>query len=571
MKKLYKYLSDYKKECILGPSFKLLEATFELLIPLIVASIVDIGINKGDTTYIINMSLLMIGLGTVGFICSITAQYFAAKAATGFSTKLRHSLLKHIQSLSYKEIDSISVSTLITRMTSDVNQVQTGINLALRLLLRSPFVVLGAAIMAFTIDFHLALIFAVLIPALCIVVFGIMLYTIPLYKKVQKNLDKVTKATRENLNGVRVLRAFCKEDDEVKSFQDNTKSLNIIQKFSSKISALMNPVSLIFVNAAVIVLIYSGSFSVNLGTLTQGEVLALYNYLSQILIELIKTADLIITMTKASACADRVSSVLEVKSSELKDGKSTLENTDIEFKNVSLKYYEGSDESLSGINFKVKKGQTVGVIGGTGSGKTSLVNLIPSFYKCTFGEVTIGNINVNDIDKDYLRSIISVVPQKAVLFSGTVESNLKWGNENANEEEMYKALELSQAKEIVDSKDGLKTVVDEGGRNFSGGQKQRLCIARALVKKSEILILDDSASALDYATDAKLRTSIANLENKPTTFIVSQRASSVKNADIILVLEDGRLVAKGSHEELIESCSVYSEIYYTQFPREERV
>lgn len=569
----YKYLSVYKKESILGPAFKFLEACFELMIPLLIINIVDIGINGNNQNYIIKMCIFMVTLGIIGLTCSITAQYFAAKASTGFSSALRHDLMNHIQKFSYKDIDNLGGSTLITRITSDVVLVQNGVNLALRLLLRSPFVVLGAMIMAFTIDVKLALVFVVLIPVLCLIVFGIMLFTMPIYKKAQGKLDGITKITRENLSGVRVLRAFRKENSETADFEEQISVLYGIQKFVSKISALLNPLTLICVNISIVILIYFGSFEVNVGSLTQGQVLALYNYMSQILVELIKAADLIIIMTKAGASAQRITSILEIKSTEyISDGELNQDSENlVEFNNVSLKYFENSENALNNISFTAKAGETIGVIGGTGSGKTSLVNLIPAFYTASSGEVKVTGKNVLDINGNTLRKNVAIVPQKAVLFTGDIKSNLEWGNGNASEEDMYKALEIAQAREVADGKNGLETPVAQGGRNFSGGQKQRLTIARAIISGAKILILDDSASALDYATDLKLRKSINAMENPPLTFIVSQRASSVLNADKILVLEDGNLVGMGKHTELLENCEVYKEIYYSQFPKKEAV
>lgn len=573
MQFFFKYLSVYKKESILGPAFKFLEACFELMIPLLIINIVDIGINGNDRNYIIKMCLIMVTLGVIGLTCSITAQYFAAKASTGFSSSLRHDLINHIQKFSYKDIDNLGTSTLITRITSDVVLVQNGVNLALRLLLRSPFVVLGAMIMAFTIDIKLALVFVILIPILCLIVFGIMLFTMPIYKNAQGKLDGVTKITRENLSGVRVLRAFRKEKSEMNNFGEQIDSLYLIQKFVSKISTLLNPLTLICVNISIVALIYFGSIQVNIGSLTQGEVLALYNYMSQILVELIKAADLIIMMTKAGASAQRINNILDTKSTEYtSDGELNKDNENlVEFKNVSLKYFEHSETVLNNISFTAKAGETVGVIGGTGSGKTSLINLIPAFYKASSGEVKITGKNALDINGNVLRKNVAVVPQKAVLFTGDIKSNLSWGNNNANYDDMYKALEIAQAKEVVDDKNGLETIVSQGGRNFSGGQKQRLTIARAIISGAKILILDDSASALDYATDFKLRKSISDMKNPPLTFIVSQRASSVLNADKILVLEHGNLVGMGKHTDLIDTCDVYKEIYYSQFPKEEAI
>lgn len=573
MKKLLVYLKGYGRECVLAPLFKMLEASFELFIPLVVASIIDGGILGGDSAHIVRMVLIMAALGLVGLISAVTAQYFAAKAAIGFSARLRHVLMAHIQSLSYTEIDTLGTSTLITRMTSDVNQVQTGVNMCLRLLMRSPFVVFGAMIMAFTIDFDCALIFAVVIAVLCIIVFSIMLATIPMYRRVQGQLDSVTAATRENLNGVRVLRAFCKEGAETKKFTKRTAMLTRMQLAVGRVSAAMNPLTYVAINAAVIVLIHTGALRVNMGSLTQGEVVALYNYMSQILVELVKMANLIILLTKAWACGDRISSVLDIRSSQ-KDGTLAPDEDElfgsVQFENVSLRYKGAGAESLDNISFSVLPGQTIGVIGGTGCGKSSLIGLIPRFYDATEGRVLLGGMDVRQIRKEALRERIAIVPQKAVLFKGTIRSNLLWGNANAADEDLYEALRIAQALDVVSSKPGLlDEPVEQGGRNFSGGQRQRLTIARALVKKPAILILDDSASALDYATDASLRRAIRGMEHRPTTFIVSQRASSVRFADKIIVLEDGRAVGIGTHEELLSACPVYQEIYASQYEAEE--
>ena len=570
MRKLLKYMKGYGKECIIAPLFKLLEASFELLIPLVVAAIVDTGIGNGDRVYVVKMVLVMVLLGLIGLGCAITAQYFAAKAAVGFSTRLRHVVLKHILGLSYTQVDTVGISTLVTRLTSDVNQVQNGVNLTLRLLLRSPFVVFGAMVMAFTIDFEAALVFVGVIPVLCIVVFGIMLITMPMYKRVQAGLDKVTAATRQNLTGVRVLRAFTMEDAEMKSFEENTADLQRKQQKAGRISNLMNPMTFVIVNLAVVILIETGAWKVYDGILTQGLVVALYNYMSQILVELVKMANLIITMTKAAASAGRVQSVLEIRQ-EQRNGEanaSALQGS-IEFKNVTAKYAGAGEASLENISFCAAPGETVGIIGGTGSGKTTLVNLIPRLYDADQGEVLLDGIPVQEYDMISLRRRIGIVPQKSVLFKGTIRKNLLWGNENATEEELWSALETAQAYEVVKSKDGeLDAEVAQGGTNFSGGQRQRLAIARALVRKPAILILDDSASALDYATDAKLRMAIRNLDDAPTTFIVSQRAASVRYADKILVLDDGKLVGMGTHEQLLDTCAVYQEIYHSQFPKE---
>ena len=570
LKKILKYIRGYGKECVLGPLFKLLEASFELLIPLVVARIVDVGIAGRDQGYVIKMVLVMALLGVIGLVCAVTAQYFAAKAAVGFAARLRHAVMEHLLGLSYTEIDRVGTSTMITRMTSDVNQVQNGVNLTLRLLLRSPFVVFGAMIMAFTIDARAASVFAGVIPVLCFIVFGIMLITMPMYRRVQGKLDGVTSATRQNLAGVRVLRAFCKEEAEVASFEKQTEELTRHQLTAGRISALMNPVTYVVINTAIVLLIHVGALQVDAGILTQGQVVALYNYMTQILVELIKMANLIITMTKAVACGNRIGAVLELKSSQ-EDGANEGRNLAgrVEFKDVTARYAGAGDASLENISFTAEPGQTIGIIGGTGSGKTTLVNLISRFYDAAEGSVLIDGVDVNTLRREDLRSRIGVVPQKAVLFKGTIRENLKWGKADATDEELMAALELAQAREVVEGKEGgLDAVVEQGGTNFSGGQRQRLTIARALVRKPGILILDDSASALDYATDAKLRMAIRNMEAAPTTFIVSQRAASVRYADKILVLDDGRLVGQGKHDELLKNCPVYQEVYYSQFPRE---
>lgn len=569
MKSLLRYMKGYGKQCVLGPLFKLLEASFELMIPLVVAAIVDTGIARGDTGYIIKMCLIMVALGVVGLVSAITAQYFAAKAAVGFAARLRYAVMEHILGLDYTAIDRLGSSTMITRMTVDINQVQNGVNLTLRLLLRSPFVVFGAMIMAFTIDAKAALTFVALIPVLCLVVFGIMLITMPLYKKVQSRLDGVTSATRQNLAGVRVLRAFCKEEEEVADFEEKTDALKRWQVIAGRISGLMNPLTFVIVNLAIIVLMHTGALKVQGGVLTQGLVIALYNYMSQILVELVKMANLIISMTKAAACASRVANLLEEKPSIQPGKEAKTLRGEVSFENVSMAYAGAAAESLEGISFAAKPGQTVGIIGGTGSGKSTLVNLIPRFYDATSGAVRIDGVDVKEYDMQALREQIAIVPQKAVLFQGSIRENLRWGKQGATDQELWQALELAQAKDVVLSKQaGLDEPVLQGGSNFSGGQRQRLTIARALVSKSPILILDDSASALDYATDAKLRMAIRSMENPPTTFIVSQRAASVRYADMILVLEDGELVGKGTHDELLEKCDVYQEIYYSQFPKE---
>ena len=579
MKRLMMYLKDYKKESILAPLFKLLEAFFELLVPLVMANIIDYGISNRNMGYIGKMGLLLLLLGVVGLASSITAQFFAAKAAVGFSTKLRQALFDHIEDLSFTDIDKAGTSTMITRMTSDVNQVQSGINMTLRLFLRSPIIVFGAMIMAFTIDVKCALIFVVAIPLLSIVVFGIILSTIPMYKKVQSRLDQVLGITRENLTGVRVIRAFHQEAKEEERFRENNEALSAMQIFVGKISACMNPVTYVIVNGAIIALIYTGAVQVNIGNLSQGEVVAIINYMNQILVELVKLANLIVTMTKALACADRVASVFEIGADAAYAEKSVqnqklADKVDkkapfLNFKHVSLTYQGAGAPTLQDMNFTVNRGDTVGIIGGTGSGKTSLVNLIPGFYPATEGEILLEGRDIRTMSDEELRGRIGVVPQKAVLFKGTIRSNLQWGKPDAAEEEMWKALELAQASEVVDGKPGkLDATVAQNGKNFSGGQRQRLTIARALVRNPEILILDDSASALDYATDAKLRAAIRTLEDKTTTFIVSQRASTIRHADKIIVLDDGEIAGMGTHDELLKDCTVYQEIYYSQYPEQ---
>lgn len=580
MKRLMMYLKDYKKESILAPLFKLLEAFFELMVPLVMANIIDYGISNRNMGYIGKMGLLLLLLGVVGLASSITAQFFAAKAAVGFSTKLRQALFNHIEDLSFTDIDKAGTSTMITRMTSDVNQVQSGVNMTLRLFLRSPIIVFGAMIMAFTIDVKCALIFVVAIPLLSVVVFGIILSTIPLYKKVQSKLDQVLGITRENLTGVRVIRAFHQEAKEADRFRENNEALSAMQIFVGKISACMNPVTYIIVNGAIIALIYTGAVQVNIGNLSQGEVVAIINYMNQILVELVKLANLIVTMTKALACAERVASVFEIGADATEDEKkAALDNSIaakvdekapfLNFNHVSLTYQGAGAPTLQDMNFTVNRGDTVGIIGGTGSGKTSLVNLIPGFYPATEGEILLEGRDIKTMGDEELRGRIGVVPQKAVLFKGTIRSNLQWGKPDATEEEMWKALELAQASEVVDGKPGkLDATVAQNGKNFSGGQRQRLTIARALVRNPEILILDDSASALDYATDAKLRAAIRTLEDKTTTFIVSQRASTIRHADKIIVLDDGEIVGMGTHDELLKDCTVYQEIYYSQYPEQ---
>ena len=575
MRKLIYYLKDYKKESILAPLFKMLEALFELFVPIVMAKVIDVGIPLGDKNYIIRMCLVMILLGIIGLACSITAQYFSAKAASGFATKLRHSLFEHIQSLSFTEMDTIGTSTLITRMTSDINQVQNGVNMFLRLFMRSPFIVFGAMVMAFTIDVKAALIFVVAIPVLSVVVFGIMYASIPLYKKVQSRLDTVLGITRENLTGVRVIRAFHKEENETEKFEDANNSLASLQIFVGKISALMNPMTYVIVNLAIAALVWTGGTQVNTGIITQGEVVALINYMSQVLVELIKLANLIVLINKAIACGNRVQSVFEIKSSmdETENPVSPDKKTDyaVEFNHVCLRYGKSDVDSLTDIDFNVKRGETIGIIGGTGSGKSSVVNMIPRFYDACEGEVLVDGINVKDYAINDLRQKIGIVMQKAVLFKGTIRDNLLWGNETASEEDIYEALKVSQALEVVEGKkNGLDSEVAQGGKNFSGGQKQRLTIARALVRKPEILILDDSASDLDYATDAALRKAIREMDNSPTVFIVSQRASSIQYADKIIVLDDGKIAGIGTHQELINNCGVYQEIYYSQFSKDKK-
>lgn len=549
--------------------FKLLEATFELLVPLVVASIVDDGIAGGDTSYIIKMCFVMVLFGVTGLACTVIAQYFAASAASGFSSRLRHALMEHILGLSYTQIDTLGTSTMVTRMTSDINQVQNGVNLTLRLLLRSPFVVFGAMIMAFTIDFDAALVFAGVIPVLCIVVFGIMLITMPMYRRVQGSLDRVTSAARQNLAGVRVLRAFCMEQSETQAFCDHTQDLTEKQLSAGSVSNLMNPLTFVIVNIAVVLLVRVGAVKVEGGVLTQGLVIALYNYMSQILVELVKMANLIISMTKAAACADRIAAVLEIRPDQ-ENGETRAEiRGDVEFRAVTAKYAGASEASLENLSFCAKAGETIGVIGGTGSGKSTLVNLIARLYDTADGQVLVDGVDVRQWDDDVLKHQIGIVPQKAVLFAGTIRENLRWGKEDASDDELWEALDIAQAREVVKDKEKeLDARVEQGGVNFSGGQRQRLTIARALVRKPKILILDDSASALDYATDARLRMAIRNMQNPPTTFIVSQRAASVRYADQILVLDDGILVGHGSHDDLLRTCEVYREIFYSQFPRE---
>lgn len=586
MKSLLIYLKNYKKESVLAPLFKMLEASFELLVPLVMAAVIDVGIANKDEPYIIKMCLVLIALGLIGLVCSITAQYFSAKAASGFGTGVRHALFRHIQNFTFTEMDTIGSSTLITRLTSDINQTQSGVNLVLRLFLRSPFIVFGAMIMAFTVDIQAALIFVVVIPLLSVIVFGIMLVTMPLYRKVQSHLDSVLLTTRENLAGVRVIRAFNKEQEERERFEKENQALTDAQKFVGRISGLMNPLTYVIVNGGIIALIYIGAVRVNIGDLSQGEVVALVNYMSQILTELVKLANLIITVTKAVACGNRIGNILKIQP-DMKEGNRILSNEEIcpdtakdggrsvkeipsvEFDHASLTYKGASGESLTDITFCAMRGQTIGIIGGTGSGKSSLVNLIPRFYDVTNGQIRIFGNDIRDYKIESLRSRIGVVLQKAVLFKGTIAENLRWGNESASDDELEEALEISQAKEFVDQKPGrLEFQIEQGGRNLSGGQKQRLTIARALVRKPDILILDDSASALDFATDAALRSAIRSMKGNPTVFIVSQRASSVQYADQIIVLDDGEAAGIGTHEELLASCPAYQEIYYSQFPKE---
>ena len=601
MRKLLIYLKDYKKESILGPLFKLLEASFELIVPLVVASMIDVGIPAQDKGYIVKMALVLVALGIIGLTSSVTAQFFAAKAAVGFATKVRHALFEHIQKLTFGQMDSQGTATLITRMTSDVNQVQNGVNLVLRLFLRSPFIVFGAMIMAFTVDVKAALIFVVVIPLLLIVVFAILLISIPMFGRVQANLDQVMRTTRENLTGSRVIRAFAKEPEEIEEFRRENRVLRNVQVVAGRVSALMNPVTYIIINGGLMALIYVGALQIEGGILSQGQVVALINYMSQILVELIKLANLIITVTKAIACGNRIEAVMEIPAgfpeesgetgrSPMQDdmklteskkgsGKSGISLSPEElpgedcpykvvFDQVGMAYNEGGDEAISDVNLKVKKGETIGVIGGTGSGKSTLVNLIPRFYDVTRGRVLVDGIDVRDMEPEKLRSKIGMVLQKAVLFRGTIRENLFWGNEGATDEEIWKALETAQAKEFVEQKeDGLDTMIEQEGRNLSGGQRQRLSIARALVRKPEILILDDSSSALDYATDLKLRQAIKALPGDMTVFIVSQRASSLMHAEQIIVLDDGDVVGLGTHEELLKSCETYREIYNTQIEK----
>lgn len=574
MKKLLIYMKDYKKESVLGPLFKLLEASFELFIPLVVASMIDKGIPAGDKGYIWWMCLVMAALGLIGLVCAVTAQYFAARAAVGFATRLRHGLFAHIQSLSFSQMDREGTATLITRMTSDINQVQSGVNLVLRLFLRSPFIVFGAMVMAFTVDVKAALIFVVVIPVLSVIVFGIMLISIPLFKKVQGGLDRVLGITRENLTGVRVIRAFGEEEGEIQKFDRETDALKRMQMVAAQISALMNPLTYVVINGGLVALIYVGALRVEAGILSQGQVVALVNYMSQILVELVKLANLIITVTKAVACGNRIQSVFEIpagmESPENGSAKEITQTGTVEFDHVCLRYHKGGEQALTDIHFKANPGDTIGVIGGTGSGKSSLVHLIPRFYDVEKGSVKVDGQDVREIPLEVLRGKIGIVMQKAVLFQGTIRENLLWGNENATDEELWEALRTAQAEEFVLQKEkGLDEKIEQEGRNLSGGQKQRLSIARALVKKPEILILDDSASALDYATDAALRKSIRSMPGKTTVFIVSQRASSLLHADQIIVLDDGEAAGMGTHDELLAGCEVYREIYYSQFEKKQ--
>ena len=567
MKRLLKYLKSYKKECVLGPLFKMFEATLELIVPLVIAAIVDKGIGDGSTGFVIKASLFLLLLGAVGLGFSLTAQYFSAKAAVGFVGKLRYALFEKVGTLSYSDIDNLGTSTLITRMTQDASKVQNGLNLALRLLLRSPFVVFGAMIMAFTVDVKSALTFAAVIPLLSIVVFGIMLITMPLYKKAQKGTDGLLSRTRENLSGVRVIRAFRQEDEEIEAFKGENDVLTAVQRRVGRISALMNPLTYVLINVAILLLINTGAIQVKHGNLTQGEVVALYNYMSQILVELIKLANLIISITKALASASRIADVLDILPTEnmgtLTKGKNS--DTSVEFRSATLTYDGSSEPSLEDISFVAKKGDTVGIIGGTGSGKSSLVNMIGAFYKATSGEVLVDGVEVSEYSRDALRRKIGVVPQSAVLFNGTIRENLLWGNEDATDDDILAAVKMAQAEDVIAAKGGLDAIIEQGGKNLSGGQKQRLTIARALVRKPEILILDDSASALDYATDAALRSALRGIGDETTVFIVSQRASSIMHADKIIVLDDGHAVGIGAHDELLSYCPVYREIYATQF------
>ena len=616
MKRLLSYMKDYKKESILGPLFKMLEASFELFVPLVVARMVDVGIHNRDVGYVMKMGGLLVLLGVIGLTCSLTAQYFAAKASVGAATSLRNDLFAHIGSLSYAEIDTVGTSTLITRMTSDINQVQNGVNMTLRLLLRSPFVVFGAMIMAFTVDVRTAMVFAVTIPVLCIVVFGILLVSMPLYKKVQRQLDRVLLTTRENLLGVRVIRAFNRQKNETVAFEEENSLLVKIQVFVGKISALLNPVTYVIINLAIVAVVWTGGRQVDAGVISQGKVIALVNYMSQILAELIKMANLIILISKAMACMNRVDSVFQVKSS-IEDGSfagvggeavsgaagtaaseagaagtaaseagvagATGSAGDsaspdsapsrvpmVEFDHMDFVYAGAKEPALEDITFRAEPGETIGIIGGTGSGKSTLVNMIPRFYEATRGRVAVNGRDVREYTQNGLRSCIGVVPQRAVLFKGTLRDNMRWGRADASDEDIYRALDMAQAREFVDQKgEGLELWISQEGKNLSGGQRQRLTIARALVRKPDILILDDSASALDFATDARLRSAIRRGTGSMTVFIVSQRAASIKQADRILVLDDGRIAGQGTHRELLRDCSVYREICLSQLSKEE--
>ena len=570
MIKLLKLMKGYRTEAIAAPFFKVLEAIFELMIPLVVANIIDIGIENSDKPYILKMCGLMILLGLIGFACTLCAQYFAAKAAVGFSANIRSAIFGHAQKLTFSDIDRLGTSTMITRITSDVTQVQAGVNLTLRLFSRSPVIVFGSMIMAFTLDVTSAWIFVVAIPLLCVIVFGIMLGSIPLYKKVQANLDRILGITRENLAGTRVIRAFAGEKQEIENFDNGNALLTAAQKFAGKFSALMNPVTCLIVNIAIIALIYTGAIRVEAGILTQGIVIALYNYMSQILIELVKLANLIITMTKAAACAGRIENLLEDGGNEPFKAEDNSKKDDyaVSFRHVNFTYAGASDESLSDIDFTVNKGETVGIIGGTGSGKSSLAHLIPRFYDATSGEIRLNGVDIRAYSEEEIRKKVGIVMQKAVLFKGTIRENLRWGKPDATDEEMMRAIDIAQASEIVEGKEGgLDFMIEQGGKNLSGGQRQRLGIARTLVANPEILIFDDSASALDYATDARLRTAVCNMGGEQTVFIISQRTASILHADKILVLDDGKLVGVGKHEDLLASSEVYSEIYYSQFPK----
>ncbi len=578
MRKLLKYLKHYKVQSVLAPLFKLLEACFELFVPLVVAAIVDNGIEGGaGVSYVVYACLILLALGVVGLISAVSAQYFAARAAVGFSKELRHDLFAKMQSLSYRDIDGLGTGRMITRMTSDVTQVQNGVNMVLRLFMRSPFIVFGAMVMAFLIDTAAGGVFAVSIALLCVVVFGIMLISIPLYKKVQDNLDKVTVSTRETLTGARVIRAFCKEEDEIADYNQRNDKLTKSQLFVGKISALLNPLTYAIINAAIVVLLYTGALKVNVGALSQGQVIALYNYMSQILVELIKLANLIITVTKLFACAGRITEILEMQPSlvhgtDIADVGETAgaEQPFIKFDNVSVNYGNAAVDALENVSFTVERGETVGIIGGTGAGKTTLVNMLPHFYDVREGAVFVDGKNVNAYGDEQLREICGIVPQRAVLFEGTIRENMQWGKNDATDEEIYAAIQTAQAADVIKAKEkGLDEIVEQGGKNFSGGQRQRLTIARALVKKPQILILDDSASALDYATDAALRQSLKKLDYSPTVFIVSQRTSSIRHADKIIVLDGGKMVGFGTHDELLKNCEVYSEIHYSQYRKED--